>query len=126
MSVLRCILCNKKHDASSWKYREWDTQHGRVLGWACDKWFKPSPYPEFVSEKTKKDREKYAPDMVQRYREGELSREFVELYPEQTKGMVKSGTITKEQVKNSKYVWKKDMKLKYKPKADPNKLADEV
>ena len=37
---------------------------------------------------------------------GELSKEFTELYPEKTKGMLKAGVITKKEVKAAKNVWK--------------------
>jgi hypothetical protein len=55
------------------------------------------------------DRRKYAKDMVQRFRDGELSKEFTKLYPKQTADMVRGGTITAEQVKKAKNVWT-DMK----------------
>ncbi len=53
---------------------------------------------------------RYACDSVQPFRQGELSREFVELYPDRVKKMIKDGAVTSKEVKNSKDVWRKDLK----------------
>jgi hypothetical protein len=66
------------------------------------------PY-EFTTEAIRKGREEYASDMIQSHRSGEFSREFAELYPEKTRGMIKAGVITREEVKKSKYVWRGDI-----------------
>ena len=121
MKSFNCIIHNTTHTSEGgWTYREWDMESGKIYGWGCS----DISYPEFTTENIKEERKKYAPDMVQRFREGSLSREFVELYPDQARGMVKEGIITKEQVKKSKYVWK-EKEFKYwdkKRKIDANMI----
>lgn len=66
---------------------------------------------EIVPDQLKEDRVKHAKDMLQRWSpDNTLSKEFVETYPEQVKGMIDKGVVTKEQVRTSKYTYKKDMK----------------
>lgn len=52
----------------------------------------------------------YAGDTIQPFRQGDLSREFVELYPNRVRKMIKDGSITKDEVKKSKEVWRKEVK----------------
>jgi len=65
---------------------------------------------DMVPDEMKEARKQYADEQVQPYRQGQLSREFVNLHPDKVKGMVKSGIVTKQQVKQSKHVWKNDLK----------------
>lgn len=60
---------------------------------------------EFTSEEIKEGRKQSFRSTIQRFRDGELSREFVEAYPERAKDMVKNGIVTEKQVKNSRDVW---------------------
>lgn len=60
---------------------------------------------ELTSEAIKEDRKKYAKSIVGRYRDGQLSKEFVTHYPEQAKDMVKEGIHTEKEIKNAKPVW---------------------
>lgn len=78
-------------------------------GWFCEKWFSPSPH-EFVDETTKENRVKYAGDIIPQWRQGVLSKEFVDRYPKRIKGQIKEGILTKEQVKKAKKVWSADVK----------------
>ena len=99
MSLDYCIVHKKKHDSFGWK--------NRGKGWFCDD---NVSYPEFTTKAIKEGREKFAADMVQETRGGQLSREFVELYPDRIRGKIKEGLLTKKQVKDSKYVWRGDIK----------------
>lgn len=74
---------------------------------------------EVTTQSIKDGRVQFASDMVQSHRQGQLSREYVELYPDKAEGMVKEGVITKRDVEKSKYVWKGDI-----DKWDRNKKAD--
>lgn len=56
------------------------------------------PY-EFVPDSVKQSRKEYAKDIIQSSRDGVLSKERLDAYG--TKGL----KVTKEQVKNAKYVW---------------------
>lgn len=101
-----CIIHGKPHTCPwGWKYRSWDTEDGPVMGWGCTQ---PGEvkFPEFVPQRIHDDRKKYLADQIQSHRGGELSKEFTELYPEKTSGMVKAGVITKDEVKKAKNVWK--------------------
>lgn len=68
-----------------------------------------NPYPEMIPESMKEERKKYANDMLQSHRQGELSREFLEAHPQRAKQMLRDGAITKEEIKKSRYVWGKDV-----------------
>ncbi len=106
-----CVLCKTDHEDVNWRHKQWI--EGQPDGWACSKWFTPRPLHsmvEFVPSEMKEARKQYADEQVQPYRQGELSREFVNLHPDKVKGMVKSGIVTKQQVKQSKHVWKNDLK----------------
>lgn len=107
MAKTYCMLCKKKHTSLDWRHKQWIK--GQPDGWACSKWFTPSPAKELVDSQTQEDRKKYRNAMVQPFRQGELSKEFTELYPKQTAGMLKSGSITSEQIKKAKPVWKGDL-----------------
>lgn len=70
-----------------------------------------TPMPEFTTDAIREGRKEYASDQIQEFRQGERSREYLELYPEQTKRKIKDGVLTKEDVKKARYVWK-DRELK--------------
>jgi len=96
MAVEFCSVCNKKHKATSWRtYAE----SGRLIH-ICDKYFKPVSV-EHVPQSTKTDREKYAKSLLQPWREGTPSAEFIEAYPKQAAKMF----TLKEKLK-AKEVWK--------------------
>lgn len=63
------------------------------------KW-KPVKY-EFMPERIKNERVKYFKDMVQPWRQGEASREYIEQHPDKAKKM-----FSESEIKKSKYVWK--------------------
>jgi len=103
-----CVLCRRIHNATHWKYGEYKTVDGLRWGWICSRWYKPKTY-EFVPQRIKDERVKYRKEILQPYRSGELSREFVEAYPSQVKKMIKSGAVTKREVAKSMPVWKGDI-----------------
>jgi len=72
-------------------YGEWCSE--------CSSW--QSANPEFVPESIKDDRRKYLKDIVQPFRNGELSKEFVESNPKEAKRYASDKEISK-----AKYVWK--------------------
>ena len=102
MSVLFCSACNEEHDYHQWAGR------GTPTKWYCGKHIAIGPI-EVTTDEIRRERITHAPDMIQRYRGGELSREFTKLHPEVTKGMVKEGVITQKQVDNARNVWSKDV-----------------
>ena len=87
-----CFGCKKEHDDFAWKYAD-----GK---WICSKYFKPSGPLEMVPGRIVEDREKYFNSTLQPYRQGELSKEYIEAHG--TKGI----DVSREEVKKAKYVWK--------------------
>jgi len=63
-------------------------------------------YPEFVPQRVHDDRRKHLADQIQSHRQGILSKEWMELYPDRAKGSIDSGTISQEEVKKAEYTWK--------------------
>lgn len=122
-----CLVHGKEHTNEwGWKYTGWETENGVKWGWVCAE---PGQLPqhEWTTDAIRKGREEFASDMVQSHRGGELSREYVELYPNRVKGMVKEGIVTREQVANSKNVWSKDIKYwERNKKHDAKALAKEL
>lgn len=110
LKLFACLRHGKEHTNEwGWTYRGWDTEEGRVYGWVCAE---PGQVrlPEFTTDAIRKAREEFAGDQIQSHRGGELSREYVELYPDRVRGMVKEGALSKKDVEKSKYVWQKDVK----------------
>ena len=88
-----CVRCNKEHQDYAWKY------NNEAGGWFCTKYFKPSGAKEWVPESMVNERKEYFNSIVQPFRQGQLSKEYVEAHG--TKGL----NVTKEEVKKAKYVW---------------------
>jgi hypothetical protein len=66
---------------------------------------KPKVSAEVTTDQIKEDRKIFKKDITQPFRQGELSKEFVEANPEQVKKMVEEGHVTQEEIKNAKNVW---------------------
>jgi len=99
MSQAFCLYCNKKHDFYEWKHKKWPMPDGTEKeGWVCGKHTKVG-YHEFTTEQIKEDRLKFFNSSLQPYRDGELSREYVEAHG--TKGIKASP----EQIRKAKNVW---------------------
>jgi hypothetical protein len=92
-----CTLCHRIHKSFNWRYAQYETPDGKRYGWFCDKWFTPAPYPEFMPQRIKDDRPKYAKSLMQPYRGGVASQEYIDTY----------GTkrINPKDVKKAKNVW---------------------
>jgi hypothetical protein len=77
------------------------------VGWLCENCLGYRiKLPEFVPQRIKDDRIKYRRDLIQPYRNGELSKEFKDAYPNKTRKMLKDGVITKKQYDKAREVWK--------------------
>jgi len=87
-----CLHCQKEHKDANWKY-----VNG---GWICSKAFKPSRMPEFVPERLLDDRKEYFNSAVQPYRQGELSKEYLETYGD------RGVNASEEEKAKAKYVYK--------------------
>lgn len=93
MVKMFCVRCNKEHDSDyNWKNRVWDVKEGKIEGWGCTRSISPAT---IVNETLANDRKKYAREILQPFKGGELNKEFAKEYPEQTKSMLDSGSITK-------------------------------
>ncbi len=100
MSKQYCFACNKKHEGFNWLTRIEDNE----LITVCDKYFKPSAY-EIVPQYIKDERLKHLKSQIPSHRDGDLSKEWVESYPQKVKERVKAGVISQKEVKNAKRVW---------------------
>jgi hypothetical protein len=58
-------------------------------------------YPEFIPERIKQERKKHRKDIVQPFRNGQVSKEFVDSHPETARRM-----FTPEEIKTAKPVWR--------------------
>lgn len=94
-----CDVCQKKRKADSWRSM-WDS--GKIVH-LCERHFKTTT-SEHVPESMKEDRRQNAKSMIQPWREGEASAEFIKAYPERAKKMF----TLKERMK-AKEVWKEDL-----------------
>ena len=65
----------------------------------------PNRQYEFTSDAIKEGRKKYFKSIIQKYRDGQLSREYIEAYPERAKAMVEQGIHTEKEIKQAKNVW---------------------
>jgi len=107
MKLIFCVKCQKKHTSVwGWTYKKWNTENGIIEGWGCNK--HPTKGHEWTTDAIKEGRRKYRKELTQSFRGGELSKEYVDYYPEQAKGMVKSGVVTQKQVDKAKNVWGND------------------
>ena len=95
----KCLNCKKG-----------DMVYDKMFGWlpciACrekqQRYFKPNSQIEFTSSEVKEARKKHRDDIIQPFRKGELSKEYLNKYG--TKGI----KVSKEEVKKAKNVWNED------------------
>ena len=66
---------------------------------------RPDIQIEFTSDSIKTGRKEHFKSTLQKYRDGVLSKEFVQAYPERAEAMVKEGIHTEKEIKNAKDVW---------------------
>lgn len=114
LSTLYCNRCNKTHTQEelskiNWVHRKWEQEDGtRIDGWGCVGWATLKPH-EFTTDSIREQRKKYSKDLLQPFRSGEVSKEYLDAYPEAKSGMIKEGIITETQAKKAKNVWGKDI-----------------
>ena len=107
LKLVNCVKCGKKHTSDwGWTHKKWNTKNGIISGWGCND--KPTKAHEFTTDEIKEGRRKYRKELLQSHRQGELSKEYVDAYPENAKGMVKEGIVTQKQVDRAKNVWGND------------------
>ena len=94
--VNKCYLCNKRHSDVNWRTQ---VINGEVVD-ICSLHFRPTNH-EFIPQRIKDDREKFAKSTLQPWREGNPSAEFIEAYPERAKKM-----FTVKERLTAKEVWK--------------------
>jgi len=99
-----CQGCKKKHADSNWN-GTYEKEIKSVI-YVCSKYFRPTA-TEHVPESMRQDREQNVKSMLQPWREGEPSAEFIEAYPKQAEKMFS----TKERIK-AKEVWKDTPNIK--------------
>ena len=99
---MKCLSCNT-NDAAK------DPQLGYLACQSCRArqagFTKPSNQIEFTSSDIKEGRRKYFRSTIQKYRDGQLSKEFVDSYPERAKAMIETGIHTEKEIKQAKPVW---------------------
>jgi hypothetical protein len=66
---------------------------------------KPSITAEVTTNQILEDRKIFKSDLLQPFRDGHLSKEFVKAYPEKTKQMIEEGNITESDIDNMQNVW---------------------
>ena len=104
-----CIYCKTDHDDFSWRHTDYTDQDGtKKTGWFCRKAFSKSTSKEWIPERIKNERKEYAKSMLQPFREGVASKEFIEAYPERAKT-----TFTPQDMVKAKYVWQNDVITKH-------------
>jgi hypothetical protein len=96
-----CQRCN----ASDWSNKKAGFVDGVFTDLYCDRCAGIASFvsPEWIPDRIREERVKYAKDIVQPWRNGQLSKEYIE--HNGTKGI----KVTPEQIKNAKYVWKGDV-----------------
>lgn len=63
---------------------------------------------EITTEEIKSDRRKFHDDILQPFRDGTLSKEYMVKYPDRVKQMIKEGHVKDSEVRNAKPVWDMD------------------
>jgi hypothetical protein len=99
MITKKCLICLKRPAVKVEPY-------GYLPCLVCQKQkIKKATNIEVTTEEIREGRRVFKKDITQPYRDGQLSKEYVEEYPNRIKEMIKEGNITQEEVKNAKPVW---------------------
>jgi len=93
MSTSHCVGCQEEHDSWAWKYSP------EYAGWVCTKFFKPSGAKEWIPESVKDERKEYFNSIVQPFRDGEVSKEYIEAHG------AESINVTPEEAEKAENVW---------------------
>ena len=67
--------------------------------WYCSRFFTPSTQSEFMPDRVRDDRREYFNSTIQPFRQGELSKEYIDLYG------TDSVNVSKYEIKKAKNVW---------------------
>lgn len=102
---MKCLICQKRKAV---KVDPFGYLPCKVCQKRQRKIVKPRITAEITTNAIKEDRKIYETDITQPWRNGSLSKEFVQAYPDKVKQMIKEGTTTKEEVKRAKPVWGED------------------
>ena len=86
-----CSGCKEYHSSNSWKFIKGE--------WYCREYHKPTR-TEFMPERVKDQRKEYFNSIVQPFRQGELSKEYIDAHG--TEGI----EATMEEIKKAEDVWK--------------------
>lgn len=93
---MKCLSCNKNKARNVPPY-------GLLPCLTCTKkqqqYIKPNPTIEMVDVNTTDDRKRFSKDIVQPFREGVLSKEYLREYG------TKTIKVTEDDIKNAKEVW---------------------
>ncbi len=99
---MKCLVCLKGNarrvEPYGWLPCESCTKRQREIS-------KPKTTVEVTTDQIREDRKVFKKDLYQPFRQGELSKEYVEAYPDRVKEMVKEKHITEEEVGEAKDVW---------------------
>ncbi len=60
---------------------------------------------ELTTDEIKEARKIYAKDVIQVFRDGQISKEYIEAYPEKVGTMLREGNITAGEVNKAQNVW---------------------
>jgi len=99
---MKCLICNRRNAVKVDPF-------GYLPCLPCrrkmQKIVKPRTTTEVTTESIKEDRKKYATDLTQPFRGGQLSKEYVEAHPDRVKEMVKEGHVTQKEIVSAKNIW---------------------
>ena len=102
---MKCLVCGKRASIKSPPY-------GFLPCMVCrrrmQKITKPRTTTEVTTENIKEDRKKFSKDLTQPFRQGQLSKEYIEAHPDSIKEMLKEKHITEDEVKKAKNIWDLD------------------
>lgn len=93
-----CYVCNINKDYPFWKNTRVLTQEGEKSVWVCGEHYKVKSI-EWVPDRIREERKMFKNDLIQPFRDGQLSKEFVDLYG------TKNLDVTDKEVRNAKNVW---------------------
>lgn len=63
---------------------------------------------EFTTDEIKQGRREHRTQLLQPFRSGIVSKEYLDAYPKAKSGMIKEGIITDKQARNARKVWFND------------------
>ena len=98
----KCLICNQRKAV---KIDPFGWMPCRICRKRQQEIAKPKVSIEVTTESIKEDRKIYQKDLCQPFRQNELSKEYVEAYPDRVKEMVKEGHVTQKEIVSAKNIW---------------------